>query len=376
MLPFNKPFLTGKETEFIEKAFLEGKFSGNGYFTRKCHDFFKDHFGFEHCFLTNSATAALEMAALLCGIEKDDEVIIPSYTFVSSATPFASRGAKIIFCDCENSSPNMDVEVLKKLITPKTKAIVAVHYAGMACDMDAVMSIASQHNLFVIEDAAHSITSSYKNTFLGSIGHCSAFSFHETKNISSGQGGMLVINDSTLTERAKIVWEKGTNRAEMETGKASKYEWVDLGSNFYPSEITAALLYSQLLSLELIQFRRKQIWETYHTNLVLLEKKGKIQLPTLKYYQSNNFHIFYLVCKSVAERDALIDYLKINNVLAVFHYMCLHKSPYIKGITDFQDELPNAEKYANTLVRLPIFVDLELNQVEKISELIISFYNN
>jgi dTDP-4-amino-4,6-dideoxygalactose transaminase len=208
------------------------------------------------------------------------------------------------------------------------------------------------------------------------MGHCAAFSFHETKNISSGQGGMLVINDSTLIERAKIVWEKGTNRDEMDNGKATKYEWVDLGSNFYPSEITAALLYSQLLSLEHIQFKRKQIWEKYYSNLVLLENEGKIQLPTLKSYQSNNYHIFYLVSKTITERDALIDYLKQNDVLAVFHYMCLHKSPYIKGITDFQDELPNAEKYANTLVRLPIFVDLELNQVEKISELIISFYNN
>ena len=376
MLPFNKPFLTGKETEFLEKAFLEGKFSGNGYFTKKCHEFFKDYFGFEHCFLTNSATAALEMAALLCGIEKEDEVIIPSYTFVSTATPFASRGAKIIFCDSENSSPNMDVELLERLITPKTKAIVTVHYAGMACDMEAIMNLATKHNLYVIEDAAHSITSSYKNTFLGSMGHCAAFSFHETKNISSGQGGMLVINDSTLIERAKIVWEKGTNRDEMDNGKATKYEWVDLGSNFYPSEITAALLYSQLLSLEHIQFKRKQIWEKYYSNLALLENEGKIQLPTLKSYQSNNYHIFYLVSKTITERDALINYLKQNDVLAVFHYMCLHKSPYIKGITDFQDELPNAEKYANTLVRLPIFVDLELNQVEKISELIISFYNN
>ncbi len=374
MLPFNKPFLTGKESELIDKAFQEGQFSGNGYFTKKCHTFFRENFGFEHCFLTNSATAALEMAAILCGIEKDDEVIIPSYTFVSSATPFALRGAKIVFCDSEQSGPNMDVAHLKQLITPKTKAVVVVHYAGMACDMDAIMRLANEHNFYVIEDAAHGITSTYKNKFIGSIGHFAAFSFHETKNVSCGQGGMLVVNDTSAINRAEIVWSKGTNRTEMEKGNASKYEWVDLGSNFYPSEITAALLYAQLLSVEHIQHERKQIWETYYEGLKELEIAGKIQLPFFQDYQSNNYHIFFIICKTLEERDAFIFYLKENDVLAVFHYLCLHKSPYIRGLNEIQNELPHAERFAETLVRLPIFVELELQEVEKIIALILAFY--
>ena len=374
MLPFNKPFLTGKESELIETAFQKGQFSGNGYFTKKCHAFFKARFGFEHCFLTTSATTALEMAAILCRIEKGDEVIIPSYTFVSTATPFALRGASIVFCDSESSSPNMDVDYLRTIITPKTKAIVVVHYAGMACDMDAIMELAAENNVFVIEDAAHSITGSYKDSFLGSIGHFAAFSFHETKNISSGQGGMLVVNDVDMVNRAEIVWAKGTNRLDMDRGTVSQYEWIDVGSNFYPSEVTAALLYAQLLHLDEIQHARKQIWEAYASGLEPLEKAGKIRLPSFKSYQSTNYHIFYIICDTGIERNALIAYLKENNVLAVFHYLCLHKSPYIQGITAFQDELPHAEHYSQTLVRLPIFVDLELSQVERIIGLIKAFY--
>ncbi|MDX2362355.1 MAG: dTDP-4-amino-4,6-dideoxygalactose transaminase [Crocinitomicaceae bacterium] len=376
MIPFNKPYLTGKESELIDKAFSEGKFSGNGYFTKKCHTFFKDHFGFENCFLTNSATSALEMSAILCGIERGDEVILPSYTFVSTATPFALRGANIVFCDSEASSPNMDVQQLKALITPKTKAIVVVHYSGLSCDMDAIMALAAEHNIFVIEDAAHCITSRYKDSFLGSIGHFAAFSFHETKNISSGQGGMLVVNEPAMVDRAEKIWSKGTNRLDMERGNVDKYEWVDLGSNFYPSEITAALLYAQLLDLDHIQNTRKQLWEAYSSGLHPLENEGKVQLPSVKEYQSNNYHIFYLVCATQTERDSLIAYLRENGVLAVFHYLPLHKSPYIQEITSNQEELPNAEHYAETLVRLPLFVELKPDEVKEITQLVLAFYTS
>ncbi|MBL1280273.1 MAG: dTDP-4-amino-4,6-dideoxygalactose transaminase [Fluviicola sp.] len=376
MIPFNKPYLTGQEYELIEKAFIKGKFSGNGYFTDKCHRFFKNHFGFSNCFLTNSATSALEMASLLCNITDGDEVIIPSYTFVSTATPFALRGARIIFCDSEAKSPNIDVQQLEQLITQKTKAIVVVHYAGLACDMDTIMEIANRHNIFVIEDAAHSITSSYKDSFLGTFGHFAAFSFHETKNISSGQGGMLVINDQSMVERAEKIWIKGTNQLEMLRGNVPKYEWVDLGSNFYPSEITAALLFAQLQKIEFIQSKRKLIWETYYKQLQNLETKEKIKLPTIRDYQSNNYHIFYILCASISERNDLIDFLKQNNVLAVFHYSPLHSSPYIQNKSTNKLVLPNAENYSKTLLRLPLFVDLELNLVSKITSLISSFYKS
>ncbi len=376
MIPFNKPYLTGQEYELIEKAFSKGKFSGNGYFTDKCHRFFKDHFGLSNCFLTNSATSALEMASLLCNITKEDEVIIPSYTFVSTATPFALRGARIVFCDSEPTSPNIDVLQLEQLITPKTKAIVIVHYAGLACDMDAIMEIANRHEIFVIEDAAHSIASLYKDKFLGTYGHFAAFSFHETKNISSGQGGMLVINDQSMINRAEKIWIKGTNQLDMQRGIIDKYEWVDLGSNFYPSEITAALLFAQLQKIEFIQKKRKTIWNTYYEQLHHLEIKEKISLPIIKDYQSNNYHIFYILCTSISERNNLIDFLKQNNVLAVFHYSALHSSPYIQEKSTNKFELPNADRYSETLLRLPLFVELELNLVTKITSLISSFYES
>ncbi len=376
MIPFNKPYLTGNEFALIEKALSKGKFSGNGYFTNKCHTFFNEYFGFKNCFLTNSATSALEMASLLCDIKEGDEVIIPSYTFVSTATPFALRGAKIIFCDSEVSSPNIDVQRIEQLITSKTKAIIVVHYAGLACDMDAIMALANRHKLFVIEDAAHSITSRYKDRFLGTSGHFAAFSFHETKNISSGQGGMLVINDHSMINRAEKVWVKGTNQLDMQRGIIPKYEWVDLGSNFYPSEITACLLFAQLQSIEFIQYKRKLIWKTYEKQLRNLEKSGKIKLTTLEDYQSNNYHIFYILCASQYERDDLISFLKKNNIMAVFHYSPLHSSPYAQGKSTETFVLPNAERYSQTLLRLPLYVELDLSQVIEITNLISTFYHS
>jgi dTDP-4-amino-4,6-dideoxygalactose transaminase len=374
MIPFNKPYLTGNEGKFIDTAFQKGKFSGNGYFTQKCHTFFEESYDFGRCFLTNSATNALEMAAILCEISEGDEVILPSYTFVSTATPFAMRGAAIVFCDNSKNNPNIDAQQIELLITEKTKAIVIVHYAGMACDMDVIMELANSHGIIVIEDAAHAITSKHKDNYLGSIGHLAALSFHETKNVSCGQGGMLIVNDETFCERAEVVWAKGTNRLDMERGKVSKYEWVDYGSNFYPSEISAALLYAQLEKIDFIQERRKAIWEVYQTALAKLEEKELIELPKQLPYQTNNYHIFYFLCQSNEVRDQLLEYLKTNGALAVFHYLPLHRSPFIEENNPSTKTFPNADKFAERTVRLPLYVDLEIEQVEKISEFVLAFF--
>lgn len=376
MIPFNKPYLTGDESKMIELAFKKGKFSGNGYFTKKCHSFIQERFGFDKCLLTNSATSAIEMATILCDIKEGDEVIIPSYTFVASATPFALRKAKLVFCDSEKSSPNINVDEIERLITHKTKVLLVVHYAGQACDMDRINALAEQYKLFIIEDAAHSITSKYKNQFLGSFGHLAVFSFHETKNISCGQGGMLVINDQSMIERAEVIWAKGTNRLAMEKGEVPIYEWQDLGSNFYPSEITAAFLYAQLQYLDEIQDRRKLLWEKYRDNLLHLASSDTFLLPEIKNYQENNYHIFYLVCRSNEERNDLISYLNQNEILAVFHYLPLHKSPYIKSISGGLIHLKNAEYFSDNLIRLPLFAALAIDQVDYITSHIVKFYKN
>ncbi len=258
IIPFNKPYLTGQETNYINQAVESGKISGNGIFTKKCQSFFEDKYGFKKCLLTTSCTDALEMAAILSNIKEGDEIIIPSYTFVSTALAFIRQGAKIVFIDSEADTPNIDVSQIESLITAKTKAIVPVHYAGVACDMDSIMDLANKYNLLVIEDAAQAIDSFYKGKPLGSIGHMAAFSFHETKNIISGEGGLLVINDERFIDRAEIIWEKGTNRASFFRGEINKYGWVDTGSSFLPSEIIAAFLWAQLENLDLIQIRRKK----------------------------------------------------------------------------------------------------------------------
>ena len=290
MIPFNKPYLTGKETQYIEQAVRCGKISGNGIFTQKCQNFFEDKYGFKKCLLTTSCTDALEMCAILCNIQPGDEVIIPSYTFVSTALAFVRQGAKIVFADSRANHPNIDVEQIEPLITLKTKAIVPMHYAGMACDMDSIMSLAAKYNLLVVEDAAQAIDSYYispqtgERRALGSIGHLAAFSFHETKNIISGEGGMLAINDERFIHRAEIIWEKGTNRAEFFRGEVNKYGWVDAGSSFLPSEITAAFLWAQIEYLDDIQEKRKQIWNAYYERLKVLTDKGCFCVPETSIY--------------------------------------------------------------------------------------------
>lgn len=369
MIDFNRPYLTGREAHYMYQAVMKGKLSGNGGFTKRCQSFFEERYGFKKCLLTTSCTDALEMAAILCDIKPGDEVIVPSYTFVSSALAFVREGAKIVFADSMERNPNIDAEKIEALITPKTKVIVPVHYAGVACDMDKIMEIANKHNLIVVEDAAQAIDSYYKGRPLGSIGHLSAFSFHETKNIIAGEGGMLAINDERFIRRAEIIWEKGTNRAEFFRGEVNKYGWVDTGSSFLPSEVVAAFLWAQLEELDNIQNRRKLLWNKYYELLKPLADKGMFTLPDVPEYATNNAHMFYLVCNNIEERTALIKKIKENGAQAVFHYLSLHSSEYYKDKHDGRD-LPKCDKYADCLVRLPLFYELEEKQVDYITDVI------
>lgn len=373
LIPFNQPYLTGKETHYLECAYANGQLSGNGKLTKECHSFFASNYGFDKCLLTNSATAALEMTALLVQFNQDDELILPSYTFVASATPFALRGVNLKFCDSLSNHPNIDPDKIEPLINSKTKAILVVHYAGMACDMDKIMQLAQKYNLLVIEDASHAITSKYNNKPLGSIGDFGIISFHETKNISSGQGGLLIVNNKQYWERANIIWEKGTNRKAFREGKVDKYSWVDHGSNFYPSEITAAFLRAQLDDIHHIQQKRKQIWETYYTQLAFIETKGFFR-PKISEKQTINYHIFYLISPDKSSRDKFLSFMRKNGVLALFHYEPLHRSPFIQQHYKQIITLENAEKFGDQLIRLPIYVDLSESEIKKVITLTKDFF--
>ena len=380
MIPFNKPFIIGNELKYIEDAVKSGKISGDGIFTKKCQDFFQAKYSFPKVLLTTSCTDALEMAAILCDIKAGDEVIVPSYTFVSSANAFALRGAKIIFADSYSDNPNVDPESIEKLITPKTKAIVPVHYAGIACDMERIMDIAEKYNLFVIEDAAQAIDSYYTYSdgtkkALGSIGHFAAFSFHETKNIIAGEGGMLVINHPEYFERAEIIREKGTNRSAFFRGEVNKYGWVDIGSSFLPSEIIAAFLFAQLEHLDTIQQKRKQIWEHYYNSLQNLEKEGFIKLPKIPNYATNNGHMFYIVCNSYEDRTSIIKHMKSKDIHPVFHYLSLNKSEfYLKNNIRF--DIPNSDIFTDCLLRLPLYYQLSKLEQNQIIETIQDYAKN
>ena len=375
-IPFNKPFLTGKETHYMYQAVNTGKLSGNGVFTKKCQQFFEDKYGFKKCIMTTSCTDALEMAAILCDVKPGDEVIVPSYTFVSSALAFVRQGARIIFADSCERNPNMDADKIEALITDKTKVIVPVHYAGVACDMDKIMEIANRHNLYVVEDAAQAIDSCYKGKPLGGIGHFGCFSFHETKNVTAGgEGGLLCINDERFIRRAEIIWEKGTNRAEFFRGEVNKYGWVDTGSSFLPSEINSAFLWAQLESLEVIQARRKAIWTQYYDGLRDLAAKGFFVLPDMPDYATKNGHMFYLVCRNLHERTKLISYLKEQGIGAVFHYLSLHLSDYYRGHHVGEiPVLPNCDRFADCLVRLPMFYELKEDEAQYVISSIHKFY--
>ena len=384
--------MTGMETEYIRQAVEGGKISGNGEFTHRCQEFFEKRYGFKKCLLTTSGTDALEMAAILTGVGPGDEVIVPSYTFVSTALAFLRCGAKVVFADSRDDEPNIDATKIESLITPRTKVIAPVHYAGCACDMDAIMEIANRHNLLVVEDAAQAVDSFYlgvekrgrctmegKNSTvgldlkptpkpLGSIGHLGCFSFHETKNIISGEGGMLTINDERFIRRAEIIWEKGTNRAEFFRGEVNKYGWVDIGSSFLPTEIVSAFLWAQLEHLDEIQAERKRLWQNYwnffidlKSNNRTIEQSNNFQLPKIPDYATNNAHMFYLLFPDLAKRSDFIAKMKARDVLTVFHYLPLHSSAYYKDKHDGR-ALPNCDRYADTLVRLPLYYGLAPDQ--------------
>jgi dTDP-4-amino-4,6-dideoxygalactose transaminase len=374
VIPFNKPFFTGKEADYIRDAVNRGKISGDGHYTLVCHHFFQDRFNFKKVLLTTSCTDALEMAAILINIQPGDEVIMPSYTFVSTANAFVLRGARIVFADSNPLNPNMDAERLETLITPKTKAIVPVHYAGIACDMDKIMELANKYKLFVIEDAAQAVDSYYKQRPLGGIGHLAAFSFHETKNVISGEGGMLVINDERFIHRAEIIREKGTNRSAFFRGEVDKYGWVDMGSSFLPSDIIAAFLFAQLENLDAIQARRKEIWQYYQKQLEPFRQKGFLQLPHFTENSTNNAHMYYVVLKDLAQRTALIQLFKDVDIHPVFHYLSLHKSPfYVKHHGG--RVLPNSDRYSDTLLRLPFYHSLSTEDQDKVLSVFERFFS-
>lgn len=403
MIPFNKPFLTGKEAHYIYQAVYSGKLSGNGVYTKKCQHFFEEHYGFKKALMTTSCTDALEMAAILCNIKPGDEVIAPSYTFVSSVLAFVRQGAKIVFCDSCKDNPNIDPDKIEALITDNTKVIVPVHYAGVACDMDKIMDIAKRHNLLVVEDAAQAIDSFYKGRPLGSIGHLGCFSFHETKNIIAGEGGLLTINDDRFIRRSEIIWEKGTNRSEFFRGEVNKYGWVDTGSSFLPSELISAFLWAQIENMDMIQTRRKEIWNQYHEGLKGLAEDSLIQLADIPEYATNNAHMFYILCRSLDERTRLIKHLKENRILSVFHYLSLHKSGFytsnpvsrpnnLQNIETVQQvsfdgsssdevqvvglDLPHCDHFADCLLRLPMFYELEDSEVNEVIASITKFFYN
>lgn len=377
MINFNKPHLTGKEAHYMYQAVFNCKLSGNGDFTKKCQSFFEQRYGYKKAILTTSGSDALEMAAILCNINPGDEVIVPSYTFVSSALAFVRERAKIVFADSCANNPNIDPDKLEELITPKTKAIVVVHYAGIACDMDKIMDIAHRHGVLVVEDNAQGLDSFYKGRPLGSIGDLGCISFHETKNITAGgEGGLLIVNDEQYTRRAEIIWEKGTNRAEFFRGMVNKYGWVDTGSSFLPSEVNAAFLLAQLEELDTIQNRRKMLWDIYHEELAPLVVKGYFTLPDIPGYATNNAHMFYIVCRNIDERSALISFLKDNGIQACFHYLALHRSEYYTTHYTERPELPNCDRFADCLVRMPMYYELKEDEVKYITDKIKAFYSD
>lgn len=372
-IPFNKPHFTGEEVYHLSQAAIVGKLSGNGNYTRRCQQFLEERYGIRKALLTTSCSDALEMSALLCDLKPGDEVIMPSYTFVSTANAFALRGARIVFADSQKENPNIDAQEIEKLITNKTRVIVAMHYGGIACDMGHIMDIAAKHNLIVVEDAAQALDAFYKDKHLGNIGSYGTYSFHETKNITSGEGGMITINDPSKIAVAEIMWEKGTNRAAFARGEVEKYEWVSLGSSFLPNEITAAFLYAQLSSIGDIQKKRLQIWQRYYNKLSAAGLEEYITLPFVPDFAKQNGHLFYILVKSEETRNQLLSYLHSEGIQAVFHYLTLHNSPYYKNFHGNR-KLPNAERYSSTLLRLPFYYSLSEDEIQNVVEAIRTFF--
>jgi dTDP-4-amino-4,6-dideoxygalactose transaminase len=373
IIPFNKPFLPWFSFKHIIWGAFSGTIAGNGKYTKLCHRYFEKRFGFNKVLLTTSCSDALEMTGLLCKLEPGDEVIMPSFTFMSTANAFLMRGAKVVFADTLSDVPNIDPDEIERLITPKTKAVVVVHYSGLACEMDRIMTIAANHGLFVIEDAAHAIDSYYNGKPLGSIGHFGAFSFHETKNIIAGEGGLLIVNSKEHAKRAEIIWEKGTNRAAFYRGEVDKYGWVDIGSSFLPSDSIAAFLYTQLLSFDRIQERRKKNWWIYYELLKPLEEQGYIKRPVIPDFATVNGNLFYITVESGETRDKLLGYLKQHDISSVFHYLPLHSSPYFIEKHDGR-ALPNTDRFSATILRLPFYYTLKKSQIKFIVKTITEFF--
>jgi len=372
MIPFNKPYLTGKETIYINDVITSGKTSGGGKYTLACQRFFEDRYGFRKTFLTTSCTHALELAAMLLDIKAGDEVIMPSYTFVSSANAFVLRGATIVFADCEKNSPNVDVELVQQLITPATKAILAIHYAGIPCEIVKLKQIADKHQLFLIEDAAQALDSFYDDKPAGSFGHLAAFSFHDSKNISCGEGGLLVVNDEGFVKRAEITMEKGTNRSSFFRGEIDKYTWVDIGSSYTPSELNAAFLLAQLEGLEQIQERRLAVWQHYDQALKKAAIDDIVIYPYLPSNVKHNAHTFYLVFPSLKTKQDYIDFMTENGVRVHTHYVPLHDSPFYKERHGLR-ALPMADYFKNGLVRLPLHNNMITDEINTVTALTIQF---
>lgn len=373
---FNKPSLTGNEQQYVLQAMQSNKISGDAFFGKKCQQWFESTLGCKKALLTPSCTAALEMAAILIDIQPGDEVIMPSYTFVSTANAFVLRGAKIVFVDIRADTMNIDETLIEAAITEKTKAIVPVHYAGISCEMDTIMSIADRYGLFVIEDAAQGVMSTYRGKALGTIGHLGAFSFHETKNYTSGgEGGLLIVNDDRFLQRAEIIREKGTNRSLYFRGQVDKYTWIDLGSSFLPSELQAAYLWGQLEKVDLIKQNRLKTWSTYNDAFQSLTSYG-VELPTLPNDCEHNGHIYYLKVRDIEEREQFIEYLKANNIMAVFHYIPLHTSPAGKDFAVFNGDDNYTTSESERLVRLPMYYGMDRVDLEYTTKLILAFFKN
>lgn len=375
-IPFNKPHLAGREMLYIRDAYRRRQLAGDGYYTKKCQQWMQEKFGCPLSLLTHSATAALEMIAILSDIKPGDEIIMPSYTFVSTANAFVLRGGVPVFVDIRYDTMNINEQLIEQAITKKTKAIMVIHYAGVACEMDSVRSIAKKHHLLVFEDAAHAFLAKYKNEYLGTVSDMAAFSFHETKNIISGEGGTIFLNNSEFIERAKIIREKGTNRSKFFLGLVDKYTWVDIGSSYLPGEIIASFLFAQLEKATSITKKRISLWNIYHKELEDLEKQGCIRRPIIPRYAEHNAHLYYVLTRNKTQRVGLTQYLRDKGILAVTHYVPLHTSPAGKRFGRFMGTMHITDKVEDTLLRLPLFYDLKSPEQAKVLQYIYDYYKH
>jgi dTDP-4-amino-4,6-dideoxygalactose transaminase len=373
-IPFNRPFFVGKEIDYIVQSVLNGHISGNGPFTKKCQALMEERFKVPKILLTHSCTAALEMAAMLCEVGPGDEVILPSFTFVSTANAFYLRGAKLVFVDIREGTLNIDVTKVTEAITEATKVIVPVHYAGVGCEMVAIMDIARRHGLYVVEDAAQGVNAKFKGQYLGTIGDLGAYSFHETKNFICGEGGAIAVNNKKFIERAEVIWEKGTNRSQFFRGEVDKYTWVDIGSSYLPSDLLAAFLYAQLENMDKINRRRQEIFHYYYQALTPLAEREILRLPFVSSDCESNHHMFYILLNSEGVRNALMHYLKSHGILAIFHYLPLHLSPIGRSMGYKEGLFPITESISGRLLRLPFYYDLKREEQAEIVGYIEKFF--